>query len=784
MCCCFQSGQGEDAAAFSDLYRRMTQQEILRKRWAIMLLLFTVGQNKPPAFGNIDADSVVTSTPSMGLPALDSVISGSAAVDGPSAVPFNRQRTLVAGGRDNGSKDIRDLAIVRDILYIFQGIDGKYVRFDPIADTYMISPETKVPCSISDIVSKLAELGWLFTRVQRFARIDAGGPSIGLVERAFCSALHTELSEYFRLLSVLEAQIKAQSATDATTVPPLTLRRLVVWTREPLARMRTLATLVDGCKGLKGGALARELHTHAKHGDLYTRDLIERTMKSVNRPIYDMLHRWIYEGELDDPHHEFFVANDLTVSLELFWEKKYSLRTQMIPLFVPVDAVGKILLIGKSINFIRHAMDDNSSILDRTAVESLTPTEGMDAYTAETLLRSVIDRVYCTVCRRVLDLYLSKFKFMEHLGAMRRYLLLGQGDFVKHLMDLLAGDLARPASGLYLHNLSSTLETAIRATNAQYDSADVLERLDVKLFEVSPGDNGWDVFSLTYQVNGPICAVFNRNAMQKYLRIFNFLWRTKRMEFVLATMYSKQITDARELGSIEELKPCLQQVFAMQAAMSHFVNQIQHYFMFEVLECSWDELTTALKTSPDLDHVITAHNKFLNTVSDRIFLGSDSKGMLSQLRSIFDIINTFQKAHAALYDAGVDELQRRLAFEGRAYANSEAGNWGTVAADSDGNDASAARFLSLTLSGHKAKIDVIARQFQGMTGRFLTMLTTQSDPSLRFLSFRIDFNEYYRRVCVEFDEACSPFPAAKRKARRDIGGSKLSNPNFAQSAII
>lgn len=64
--------------------------------------------------------------------------------------------------------------------------------------------------------------------------------------------------------------------------------------------------------------------------------------------------------------------------------------------------------------------------------------------------------------------------------------------------SLLEPELCKPAASLYLHNLTSTLETAVRATNAQYDPPDVLARLDVKLFELSPEDTGWDVFTLTY----------------------------------------------------------------------------------------------------------------------------------------------------------------------------------------------------------------------------------------------------------------------------------------------
>lgn len=51
-------------------------------------------------------------------------------------------------------------------------------------------------------------------------------------------------------------------------------------------------------------------------------------------------------------------------------------------------------------------------------------------------------------------------------------------------VPLIREDLAKPAGNLYLHNLNGILETAIRATNAQYDDADILKRLDVRLLEV------------------------------------------------------------------------------------------------------------------------------------------------------------------------------------------------------------------------------------------------------------------------------------------------------------
>lgn len=46
-------------------------------------------------------------------------------------------------------------------------------------------------------------------------------------------------------------------------------------------------------------------------------------------------------------------------------------------------------------------------------------------------------------------------------------------------------ELVRPATTLYQHNLTGILETAVRATNAQFDNAEILKRLDVRLLEVT-----------------------------------------------------------------------------------------------------------------------------------------------------------------------------------------------------------------------------------------------------------------------------------------------------------
>ena len=52
------------------------------------------------------------------------------------------------------------------------------------------------------------------------------------------------------------------------------------------------------------------------------------------------------------------------------------------------------------------------------------------------------------------------------------------------LMLILSDGLSKDAQSIYRHNLTGSLESALRASNAQYDNPDTLSRLDVRLLEV------------------------------------------------------------------------------------------------------------------------------------------------------------------------------------------------------------------------------------------------------------------------------------------------------------
>jgi len=259
------------------------------------------------------------------------------------------------------SYEISEEVLLRDVIYAFQGIDGKYVQFDPFIEGFIVNPKVGVPKSARDIVRKLCEVGWLFRKIKKFVD-TVTQVSSGLVLQSFCATVNKEISNFFKLIAILEAQLHS-TAQNGT---PLSLRSLIVWTIDPLDRLKIIAFLTDALKNKKGGEITSTLFAYSKHGDPAVKAMVLAMLKEATQPIFNMIKRWVFEGELEDPFQEFFVESDPKVSIENLWYKKYSIREKLVPSYFPQKLADKILRAGKSINFIRQVCKDTEWVMDKS----------------------------------------------------------------------------------------------------------------------------------------------------------------------------------------------------------------------------------------------------------------------------------------------------------------------------------------------------------------------------------------------------------------------------------
>lgn len=645
--------------------------------------------------------------------------------------------------------------ILRDLPYTLQGVSSATLPFGP---DYSLKLPSSLPPPLIGLLHTLAEPSLLCKALQDFVKT----PAKGLLDQSLRAAINDELRSYLTLVATLEGQIRRALSSIDETAPRngigkagVTLKRCVVWTREATMGLRLLSLIAEESKTKKGGQIISLIHSFStSHGDPIVGAFAERLLTPITRPFYDILRHWIYDGELSDPYLEFFIQLKSTESVAKtktgstnVWDEKYDMEHTMIPSIVTLEFANKVHLIGKSLNFIRHSCGDAQW------VESYSKASSKELRYGDTAtLESWIDDAYKITMRRLVHLMTHKFHLFEHLQALKSYILLGQGDFIALLMESLAANLDRPAGAQYRHTLTAQLEHAIRGSNAQYDSAEVLRRLDARMLQLSHGDIGWDCFTLEYKIDAPVDVVVSDWGNRQYLKVFNFLWRIKRVEFALSSTWRKVTTGSR--GVLQTNHAIVQETWkttrGFLAEMVHFVGQLQYYILFEVIESSWTELQARLKREDvTLDDIIKAHKNYLNSITHKGLLGArrkrfvassnssaaaneeDDNSYMIQLGELLRTMLSYRDCVDGLYSWSVSDFTQRqeagLRREDVSYDENPGGPH--------------SEFPAL-----QERLRHLGERFRTRLQILLGDLAYQPDVDLRFLGVSMNFNDVYQPI--------------------------------------
>lgn len=836
----------DKAVQFSNLYARLLTAPVLSQKWAILYLLYQLadsdgsdeGSSRSDAsrhrLGNLqqkksksaegyhgteDEEAFTKAFSSAGLPQFPTGDSRTMAPI-PSRTRSERRIEPTEDPPSNAAGDLATMptesAILRDLPFTLQGLSSTHLPFT--TNSSLTLPST-LPLPIISLLHTLAEPSLLYRSLSEFVQ----SKDEGLIGQSLRSAIGSELRSYLGLIATLEGEIRRAIASLDTNDPRgginkagVTLKRCVVWTREATMGLRLMSLMVEEAKSRKGGQLITMIHGFStSHGDPFVGAFAERMLIHVTRPFYDMLRQWIYDGELSDPYYEFFVIEQDTPSsgeretdprrapATSVWEDKYKLDDSMMPTIMTDELAKKVFLIGKSLNFIRYGCGD-SAWVEAYCKDASKELRYGDTATLETS----IDKAYKATMARLTHLMDSKFHLFEHLCALKKYLLLGQGDFIALLMESLSSNLDRPAGSQYRHTLTAQLEHAIRGSNAQYDSQEVLRRLDARLLELSHGDIGWDVFTLEYKVDAPVDVIITPWASKKYLTVFNFLWRVKRVEFALGSTWRRCMTGARGvLANVDEkMSRDWKVARCCMAEMIHFVNQLQYYILFEVIEASWDQLQTAI-AKPDctLDDLIEAHTTYLKAITHKGLLGSPRStatgnredSFTSQLHHILKTMLAYKEAVDGLYSFSVAEFTRRQELAAKIETRTAMGKWGISDKDNDddGRSPSPATARGGNLNAHsrtdspfaidsviagavssgddqmlpalRVRLKELSGDFKVRVNVLLGDLAVQPDVDMKFLGVVMNFNNVY----------------APRKRRREGRGGERRTPGAAGGGV-
>uniref|UniRef100_A0A1I8N3G9 Uncharacterized protein n=1 Tax=Musca domestica TaxID=7370 RepID=A0A1I8N3G9_MUSDO len=645
--------------------------------------------------------------------------------------------------------------IVQNVIYAFTGIPGKYLKKDVVSGKFKLDVKAKnLNVVQAGMMLRLAELGYYHDLVKSYTDTKSGLCALGLMGQGFISALRAELTKYYGMVALLQEQLNKQKQTEKGSLHSitnrqerLTLMKILVWSVDPLQRLQLLAAIAEACQEKKGGALASTVHGFLSSGNPMVKNLAKELLVAICGPLYQMLTKWLLEGEICDPHGEFFIECLVEVGPDRLWHDKYRVRSSMLPNFVTTDMANKILVTGKSINFLCEICEDKQPVKGRDELRQCIEenAEHIFSAVADTKLHSTIDSIYLNTSKRVLDIVMGPHKLLEHLQAMRRYLLLGQGDFIGILMENLKSELDKPAKELYSYDLSSIMDAAIRSTNAQYDDPEILNHLDVRLMSPCDGDIGWDILSLQYTVRGPLATMLEPS-MRIYQVLFKPLWRMKHMEFVLSSkIWKDQKCNSKPLRPMaSELDKVLYRLHLFTSEMIHFIHQMQYYILFEVIECSWAELQEKVQNAKALDDILNAHDEFLTTIKCGAFLDSNSGDLCHNMETVYEAIVRLEVWQDKFYELCFRELNARKEFDKNVLESEKLGKFGVTAEKKLERDQEH-KIFEQTLSSYHKSLENIGGDYEAAVRCFLLALNSNNDHNLQLFGIRLDFNEYYKK---------------------------------------
>ena len=201
----------------------------------------------------------------------------------------------------------RELEEKNSVIFVGDPVSYQLVYVRPISyiQRYRILEPTKA------LIHKLAEVGHLYIRVDAFVREKEGKSGVGMIEQSLCHHLQTQLTEYYRLIAILESQMGVTNKTEDALKPPastptndlteeetgLTLKRLDVWINDWRLRMRMMSVCVEGAKGIfayhtrgyetygsveaYGGGLVSIIHGYTDNGDPFVRKFTDQLLEEV-----------------------------------------------------------------------------------------------------------------------------------------------------------------------------------------------------------------------------------------------------------------------------------------------------------------------------------------------------------------------------------------------------------------------------------------------------------------------------------------------------------------------
>ena len=161
-----------------------------------------------------------------------------------------------------------------------------------------------------------------------------------------------------------------------------------------------------------------------------------------------------------------------------------------------------------------------------------------------------------------------------------------------------------------------------------------------------------EAFAFGYDVQWPISLVLNRKSLACYQMLLRHLLYCKYVEKLLTNVWI----------TTKVLKSDSQNVYltslALKQKMIHFLQNLEYYMTFEVLEPTWNDMIAKISVGKvsNVDQVLQIHSDFLSTCLNDCLLSNTQ--LLSTVKKLLGVCSEF-----SYYMSDLEEMENFEDFE-------------------------------------------------------------------------------------------------------------------------
>ncbi|KAH0791303.1 Spc97 / Spc98 family protein [Histomonas meleagridis] len=497
---------------------------------------------------------------------------------------------------------VEEKALISDLFYCLIGCDGIYIKRNENGNFKMASNARE---SATNFIEKMLPSCDNFLIVQKYSESHLEF-KYGRTSHALCAALRTFLHDYIQQIADLEVQ------------PNMTLSLLLIHLQIPAEILKIAATLVKKIQNLHGTQITIVIYKMllSLRGNPHLNKFLSFLFNESIQPLLEFIDKWVFLGEVDDPHNEFFIRVNRKVTRkdtipDSFWDDRYSIIHDMVPNFIPRSVIDRIFSSGKS-----------QSILSKFGNIKLSITRHLTFKDLQ--FESLLTKIWKISATTLINLFVHEHRLLSCLGALKDVFLCQRGDWLSLFLRAADSTLRKPREQITPQDFEPYILAIFNKDYYKFITASIeqdqlpfslqvihsfgksIVSKNARKAKVTSSKSLWEYFTFKPKIPEPLNLLFTEAAQQKYTFLFRHMLLWRRLE--------------QKFCHDWKLKKTIKEISVARHSMHVFITAYLNFMTTIIVHPYWSTFEKQIQEVDDIEHLCSAHEQLLQQLIKGCFI--------------------------------------------------------------------------------------------------------------------------------------------------------------------